>query len=188
MIKRIEIAINASDKNNTQAIKKELQLKLGKSTNITGFSIAKRSLDARQANVLYRMHVDVWMDETPSETNFQVFEFKNVEFCEPIIIVGSGPAGLFAALKAIELGRKPIIIERGKAIEERKKDVALLNRGQILSENSNWCFGEGGAGTYTDGKLYTRASKRGNVNQVLKTFVQFGAHPDILIDAHAHIG
>lgn len=188
MIKRIEIAINASDKNNTQAIKKELQLKLGKSTNITGFSVAKRSLDARQANVLYRMHVDVWMDETPSETNFQVFEFKNVEFCEPIIIVGSGPAGLFAALKAIELGRKPIIIERGKAIEERKKDVALLNRGQILSENSNWCFGEGGAGTYTDGKLYTRASKRGNVNQVLKTFVQFGAHPDILIDAHAHIG
>ncbi|MDD4576413.1 MAG: FAD-binding protein [Bacteroidales bacterium] len=188
MIKRVEIAINASDKNNKQAIKKALLLKLGKSTHITGFFIVKRSLDARQANVLYRMHVDVWVDEKPSETNRPAFDSKNVESCKPIIIVGSGPAGLFAALKAIELGRKPILIERGKAIEERKKDVALLNRGQVLSENSNWCFGEGGAGTYTDGKLYTRASKRGNVNHVLQTFVQFGAHPDILIDAHPHIG
>ncbi len=188
MIKRVEIAVRATERENAEAIKRAIHSKIGKSNNITGFSVVKRSLDARQSNVLYRLYVDVWIDEVPNKDNSIPFKFNNVAFSEPLVIVGSGPAGLFAALKSIEAGFKPIIVERGKSVENRKKDVALLNRGQVLSENSNWCFGEGGAGTFTDGKLYTRASKRGDVYQVLKTFVQFGAHPDILIDSHAHIG
>ena len=188
MEKRIEIVVSPSEVKNNDSIRKLIQQKIGKSNSSFGYSIAKRSLDARQSNVVYRLHVDVWINEEPPESTPIAFHYNNVKSADPIIIVGSGPAGLFSALKAIEMGRKPIVLERGKSVEARKKDVALLNRAQVLSENSNWCFGEGGAGTYTDGKLYTRASKRGDVNKVLKTFVQFGANPDILIDAHAHIG
>src|SRR6202008_2719132 len=114
--------------------------------------------------------------------------YSNVSNAKPVIIVGAGPAGLFAALQCIELGLKPIILERGKDVKQRRRDLANINKQGLVNPESNYCFGEGGAGTYSDGKLYTRSTKRGDVNQVLKTFVAHGAEEDILIDARPHIG
>lgn len=114
--------------------------------------------------------------------------YQDCHNCPAVIIVGAGPAGLFAAMRALELGLKPIILERGKPVEERRPDIALLAKTQNVDPNSNWCFGEGGAGTYSDGKLYTRSNKRGNIQEVLHRFIEHGADPSIAIDAHAHIG
>ncbi len=189
MIQRVEISLLPSKIEDNQAIFNALQKKISSKQNITGFEIIKRSLDARQSVIIYRLIVDVWLDETKPDSVFQhAFQKKNVENNDSVVIIGTGPAGLFAALQLIERGFKPILLERGKSVEERKKDVAKLNRGVELNQNSNWCFGEGGAGTYTDGKLYTRSNKRGDITKILRTFVQFGASPDIMIDAHPHIG
>ena len=150
------------------------------------FRIVRRSIDCRRRNVLYHCTVEVG-DRSP-----EVFEsFKDLSGSlnsKVIVIVGAGPAGLFAALKALQLGMKPVIVERGKPVEERKKDIVNLVRSKEVNPDSNWCFGEGGAGTYSDGKLYTRSTKRGDVSEVLRLFVEHGADPDIMVDVHAHIG
>lgn len=150
--------------------------------------IVKRSLDSRRGQVKYSATIQVY--NTNEEYIPEDFSspYKEASPQEPIIIVGAGPAGLFAALKALEYGMKPIILERGKPVEERKRDIALLGREGVVNPDSNWCFGEGGAGTFSDGKLYTRSTKRGNVGEVLRKFVEHGADPSIMIDAHAHIG
>ncbi|UOE50562.1 FAD-binding protein [Mucilaginibacter sp. SMC90] len=155
--------------------------------NITALKILKRSIDARGRRVVYRMQVRVFMQEAYQPEVFTV-NYPNVQFGRPVIIVGAGPAGLFAALQCIELGLKPIVIERGKDVKQRRRDLANINKQGLVNPESNYCFGEGGAGTYSDGKLYTRSTKRGDVNQVLKMFVAHGAAEDILIDARPHIG
>ncbi|MDB5148155.1 MAG: FAD-dependent oxidoreductase, partial [Mucilaginibacter sp.] len=155
--------------------------------NITALKIIKRSIDARGRRVVYRMQVKVFMQEAYQPEIFTV-DYPNVQFGRPVIIVGAGPAGLFAALQCIELGLKPVVIERGKDVKQRRRDLANINKQGLVNPESNYCFGEGGAGTYSDGKLYTRSTKRGDVNQVLKMFVAHGAAEDILIDARPHIG
>ena len=128
------------------------------------------------------------MNEMPSEPEYQSIEYKDVSAGKPVIVVGAGPGGLFAALRLIELGLRPIIVERGKDVRERKKDIALISREHKVNGESNYSFGEGGAGAYSDGKLYTRSKKRGSVDKILNIFCQFGASPSILADAHPHIG
>ncbi|MEO6150145.1 MAG: FAD-dependent oxidoreductase [Mucilaginibacter sp.] len=154
---------------------------------ISAVKILKRSIDARGRKVVYRMQVEVFIDE-PYQPEHYTVNYSNVSSAKQVIIVGAGPAGLFAALQCIESGVKPIIIERGKDVKQRRRDLANINKEGIVNPESNYCFGEGGAGTYSDGKLYTRSTKRGNVNQVLKAFVAHGATEDILVDARPHIG
>ena len=150
----------------------------------------KQSLDARQLHVKVNLTVMVVMKDEPIPVieDADRFLLQNVEKSDEVHIVGSGPAGLFAALQLIELGKKPIIIERGKKIEDRKVDVAELNSKGILNKDSNWCYGEGGAGTFTDGKLYTRSTKRGNINKIINTLIEYGADPEIKYSSHPHIG
>ena len=147
--------------------------------------VVRRSIDCRRRNVLYHCTVEVGsVSSQASQTCYASLKDDALS----LVIVGAGPAGLFAALRAIELGMRPIIIERGKPVEERKRDIVQITRAGIVNPDSNWCFGEGGAGTYSDGKLYTRSTKRGDVNYVLQRFVDHGADPDIMVDVHAHIG
>ncbi|MEZ4914481.1 MAG: FAD-binding protein [Chitinophagales bacterium] len=152
--------------------------------------ILKRSIDARKAPVKIQLRVAVYAsDEISAQAaSLQIPQLQNVRNAPEIGIIGAGPAGLFAALQLIHLGYKPIVIERGKDVRERRRDLAQLNKAQIVNPNSNYCFGEGGAGTYSDGKLYTRSHKRGSIQQILDTFIHFGASPDIAVDAHPHIG
>ena len=137
--------------------------------------------------MVYWVKFQVFIDEAPMVEIFSK-AYPNVTDKTPVLIVGAGPAGLFAALRCIELGLKPVIIERGKDVKQRRRDLAAINKEGIINPESNYCFGEGGAGTYSDGKLYTRSNKRGDVNEVLKTFVAHGATEDILVDARPHIG
>ena len=161
--------------------------KLGvKPSDITKILPIRRSIDARR-NPVYRIFVDVYIGEAPVE-NKPAYFYNPVDKKKKVIIVGFGSAGMFAALHLIELGIMPIILERGKDVQKRRRDLRSLIREQIVNPDSNYCFGEGGAGTYSDGKLYTRAVKRGNVSKILEIFVQHGAQPDILIDTHPHIG
>ena len=156
-------------------------------TNITHVEVLRRSLDSRRGRICYHTTVDVYCDEDHVAPDYRG-TYQDCHNKPAVIIVGAGPAGLFAALRALELGLKPIIIERGKPVEERRPDIALMAKTQAVDPNSNWCFGEGGAGTYSDGKLYTRSNKRGNIQEVLHRFIEHGADPSITIDAHAHIG
>lgn len=155
---------------------------------IKGFIIKRQSVDARSKTVKFQLQVSVFIDEPVKEPEPFVPAWQNVASKKSVVIVGAGPAGLFAALRLIELGYKPIVIERGKDVRSRRRDLAAMNKNGIVNPESNYCFGEGGAGTYSDGKLYTRSTKRGDVKRILNLFVHFGAAPHILIEAHPHIG
>lgn len=155
---------------------------------ITEIRIRRRSIDARQRMIFVNLTLDVFLYEAPSEPEFAKIEYGNVEHAKPVVVVGAGPGGLFAALRLIELGLRPIVLERGKNVRERKKDIARISREHLVDSESNYSFGEGGAGAYSDGKLYTRSKKRGNVEKILQVFCQHGAKTDILCDAHPHIG
>lgn len=156
--------------------------------NVTGFHIRRRSIDARKHPVMIQLYIDAWANEAAPVRQTPHFSFRNVSSSTPVIIVGAGPGGLFAALRLIELGIKPVIIERGKEVSERKKDMALLNRNNPVNPESNYAFGEGGAGAFSDGKLYTRSKKRGDFDRFLEVLHFHGANENILIDAHPHIG
>lgn len=155
---------------------------------INAIRILKRSIDARQRTIYVNLTIRVFVNETPSEEEFERTDYPNVEGRPAVIVVGAGPGGLFAALKLIELGLRPIVVERGKNVRERKEDLARISREHKVDAESNYSFGEGGAGAYSDGKLYTRSKKRGSVEKILNVFCQHGASPTILSDAHPHIG
>jgi len=150
--------------------------------------VLRRSIDARQRNIVVNLKVRVYVNEEPQDDGFLPIDYPNVEGRPQVIVVGAGPGGLFAALKLIELGLRPIVLERGKDVHERKRDLAAIARTQTVDGESNYCFGEGGAGAYSDGKLFTRSKKRGDVEKILRVFCQHGASTNILADAHPHIG
>ena len=187
MQKEIEITL-APHKNDIENI-----MRISASTlkinieRIQDIKVLKRSIDARKTKPFYRLRLTVFIDEKAPENEFAP-NFKEGELGEQVIIVGAGPAGLFAGIRALELGLKPIIVDRGKDVKNRRRDLAAINKEHIVNPESNYCFGEGGAGTYSDGKLYTRSKKRGDVKKILETLVAFGADVDILADAHPHIG
>lgn len=159
------------------------------SSSITGFHILKRSIDARSKQPFIILTLQVFINEPFQERQKIKIDFPDVsQSAKKTIIIGAGPAGLFAALKCLEENIQPILLERGKDVRARRRDLAMLNKEGIINTESNYCFGEGGAGTYSDGKLYTRSNKRGDVNRILNLFVQFGAEENILFDAHPHIG
>ena len=155
---------------------------------IYGIRIIKRSIDARQRQIFVNLKVRAYINEQPHDDEYVRTVYQNVEGRPQVIVVGAGPGGLFAALRLIELGLRPIVLERGKDVHERKKDLAMITKTQKVDAESNYCFGEGGAGAYSDGKLYTRSKKRGNTEKILNVFCQHGASTAILADAHPHIG
>ena len=164
------------------------QIKVGVS-DIQQVVVLKRSIDARQKAIKINLKVVIYLQgESFQESSIALPDYPNVANKQEVIVIGAGPAGLFAALQLIELGLKPIVVERGKDVRGRRRDLKAINRDHIVNEDSNYCFGEGGAGTYSDGKLYTRSKKRGDVTRILELLVGFGATPDILVDAHPHIG
>ncbi|MEO6681513.1 MAG: FAD-dependent protein, partial [Ginsengibacter sp.] len=160
-----------------------------KLSDITGYTILKKSIDARSKNIWIILTVNAFINEPFQKKEVTSFHFRDVSNAQKkVLIIGGGPAGIFAALQLIELGIKPILIERGKDVRSRRRDLARLNKEGIINPESNYCYGEGGAGTYSDGKLYTRSTKRGNIDRILNLFVHFGAPERILSDAHPHIG
>lgn len=159
-----------------------------RANDITAVRILKRSIDARQRTIFVNLTVRVYVNEIPEKLEYVPTIYNNVEGCPQVVVVGAGPGGLFAALRLIELGLRPVVIERGKDVRERKKDLARIGREQRVDSESNYSFGEGGAGAYSDGKLYTRSKKRGNTEKILNVFCQHGASVSILVDAHPHIG
>ncbi len=188
MIKETELTIYPNKLNYTDIYRKLASKKLGvNEKEINAVKVLRRSIDARSKHPVYKVKVSVYINEEPKELNKEI-RFNHVNNNKRIIIIGSGPAGLFAALRLLELGIKPVVLERGKDVRERRKDIKLIQQNGIVNSNSNYCFGEGGAGTYSDGKLYTRSTKRGSVKRILNLLVQHGAQKEILIDAHPHIG
>ncbi|MCK6650230.1 MAG: FAD-binding protein, partial [Bacteroidia bacterium] len=185
----INLVLSPEDAANDAVIKRILSRQLNTTLeSFTHFRILKRSIDARSRNIKVNLKVEVFLNEpAPAPINYKI-NYPDVHSKPPVIVVGAGPAGLYAALELIECGFKPIVLERGKDVKSRRRDLAAINKEHIVNANSNYCFGEGGAGTYSDGKLYTRSTKRGDVNKVLEIFVAHGADENILVEAHPHIG
>lgn len=155
---------------------------------INSVRVLKKSIDARQRTIFVNLKIRAYINEVPQDDEYEHTEYQNVEDRPQVVVVGEGPGGLFASLRLIELGLRPVVLERGKDVRERKMDLAQITKTQKVDPESNYCFGEGGAGAYSDGKLYTRSKKRGNVNKILNVFCQHGASTSILADAHPHIG
>jgi len=186
MTRELSLRILPQEAYNEQSIMAYLQQKEG--IKAQAIRVLKRSIDARQRTIYVNLTVRIYVDEEPEELLYTPVEYHDVSDRPEVIVVGAGPGGLFAALRLIELGLRPIVIERGKDVHERKKDLARIRPEQCVDPESNYSFGEGGAGAYSDGKLYTRSKKRGNSDRILNIFVQHGASPNILVDAHPHIG
>lgn len=189
MIKTITIKLKPAEAAHEHSVQAAIAAELGvPSKNISGYNLQKRSIDARARQPYILLQVEIFINEAIQEPVAFDPQLQNVTKAPHVVIIGAGPAGIFAALKLITLGYKPIILERGKDVRTRRRDLAAINKQGVVDPESNYCFGEGGAGTYSDGKLYTRSTKRGNVQRILQLFVHFGADPDISIDAHPHIG
>ena len=188
MIKRVEIKISPKLVLSKGEIKNKISNTFNiKKSRINHIEIIKKSIDARSKNIKYNLIIDIYIDEKFIEKT-KIIRYKNVHNSKEVFIIGAGPAGLFAALKLIERGIKPIIFERGKKIRDRRRDIAQLTNNHIVNVDSNYCFGEGGAGTFSDGKLYTRSKKKGDIMNILDILIQHGADKNIKIDAHPHIG
>lgn len=189
MIHEYQLRVLPEQAANEQSLKQYIGKEKGIDIRtIHAIRVLKRSIDARQRTIFINLKVRVFVNEEPAEAEFIPTEYKDVSGKPAVIVVGAGPGGLFAALKLIELGFRPIVVERGKNVRDRKEDLARISREHKVDSESNYSFGEGGAGAYSDGKLYTRSKKRGNVDKILNVFCQHGASTSILIDAHPHIG
>jgi uncharacterized FAD-dependent dehydrogenase len=189
MIQEYQIRVQPQVAANEQALRSWLADEYGFDVRtITAVRILRRSIDARQRTIFVNLKVRVFINEQPQDDEYQHTEYPDVTGRPQVIVVGAGPGGLFAALHLIELGLRPIVLERGKDVRERKKDLAQIAKTQKVDAESNYCFGEGGAGAYSDGKLYTRSKKRGSIEKILNVFCQHGASTNILADAHPHIG
>lgn len=193
MITEVMITVLHDDEKNKNLIEKLILKELAKKNVSAGKKhipvFVKKSIDARHGQLKYHLRYKVFIDEEPGEVKTSALpEWKNADGKKTVIIVGSGPAGLFGALKLLEKGIKPVIVERGERTSDRKKSIAKISTQDLVDSDSNYCFGEGGAGTFSDGKLYTRSNKRGDISKILQIFVRFGADEKILTDAHPHIG
>ena len=189
MIKEIQLRVNLVEerKENIRLYKASKQLGVTK-TEISAVKVLRKSIDARKKDIIFNYKVAVYINENIPEKSDYIFEYKDVSKAKEIHIIGFGPAGMYAALRCIELGYKPVVLERGKNVQDRRRDLKAINQDHFVNEDSNYCFGEGGAGTYSDGKLYTRSLKRGDVRRIFENLVYHGATEQILVDAHPHIG
>ncbi len=189
MIKDLQLRITIQEEKQPDILVKKSAEWLGISENkITGVKVLRKSIDARKKLIVFNYKIAVYINEPLPESSEYSFDYKDVSNEKPIHIIGFGPAGMYAALRCIELGFKPIVLERGKNVQDRRRDLKAINQDHIVNEDSNYCFGEGGAGTYSDGKLYTRSLKRGDVRRIFENLVFHGATDQILVDAHPHIG
>lgn len=182
---RVHPSIAAQDRELRRYIVRELGID---ARSLSDFRIRKRSIDARQRTVFVNLTMDIYINEPAPQAYFEPIFYPDVSEAPRVVVVGAGPGGLFAALHLIECGLCPVVLERGKDVHERRKDIARISREHLVDSESNYSFGEGGAGAYSDGKLYTRSKKRGSVEKILRVFCQHGASTDILYDAHPHIG
>ncbi len=189
MVKEIQLRIKLKEeKIENILIKKAARVLKVDSKEITGIKVLRKSIDARKETIVFNYKVAVYIRQKLPESSTYSFQYKDVSSAKEIHIIGFGPAGMYAALRCIELGFKPIVLERGKNVQDRRRDLKAINQDHFVNEDSNYCFGEGGAGTYSDGKLYTRSLKRGDVRRIFENLVYHGATEQILIDAHPHIG
>ncbi|WBX77222.1 FAD-dependent oxidoreductase [Tenacibaculum ovolyticum] len=189
MVKELQLRVNLIEEKKEDILKKKASKKLDIAlSTITAIKVLRKSIDARKKDIIFNYKVAVYINEPLPNTPDYIFEYKDVSKAKKIHIIGFGPAGMYAALRCIELGYKPIVLERGKNVQDRRRDLRAINQEHFVNEDSNYCFGEGGAGTYSDGKLYTRSLKRGDVRRIFENLVYHGAADDILIDAHPHIG
>jgi uncharacterized FAD-dependent dehydrogenase len=189
MIKQLQLRITLHEERQSDILVYKASKSLGvKKEDITAVKVLRKSIDARKKLIILNYKVEVYINEQPSEDPAYTFDYKDVSNGKPIHIIGFGPAGMWAALRCIELGFKPIVLERGKNVQDRRRDLKAINQDHFVNEDSNYCFGEGGAGTYSDGKLYTRSLKRGDVRKIFENLVYHGATDQILVDAHPHIG
>jgi len=187
MVRNIQLRVSLKEEGQL-GLKAKTAKYLGVSEDTIEIKIERKSIDARKPNIYFNYKLEVYINEPmPTAKNYS-FEYKDVSSAKPIHIIGFGPAGMWAALRCLELGYKPIVLERGKDVQERRRDLKAINQDHKVNPDSNYCFGEGGAGTYSDGKLYTRSLKRGDVRRVFESLVFHGATEEILIDAHPHIG
>lgn len=189
MIKELQLRLSPEEAADERSLKEVVSRETGEPTEeVRAVRVVKRSIDARQRTIYINVKLRAFIREEPEESEFSSVEYQDVSKGKQVVVVGAGPGGLFAALRLIELGCRPVVIERGKDVHERKKDIALISREQKVDGESNYSFGEGGAGAFSDGKLYTRSKKRGSVDKILNVFCQHGADTAILADAHPHIG
>ena len=187
MSKILNLTLNPEQAAFDEAIHEAIQKETNRTIEFSKWKIVKKSIDARKREVKIQLRIRIFENKEKADSKIKK-NYKNVSNCEEVIIIGAGPAGLFAALTLLENGKKPIILERGKNVRDRRRDIADINKKHIVNSESNYCFGEGGAGTYSDGKLYTRSKKRGSIIDILETLVYHGAKEDILIEAQPHIG
>ena len=187
MIRNIQLRVSLKEESKVGLLGKTAAY-IGVSDKEIQIKVLRKSIDARKPSIYFNYKLEVYINEPlPTEKNY-IFDYKDVSKAKPVHIVGFGPAGIWAALRCLELGYKPIVIERGKNVQDRRRDLKAINQDHIVGEDSNYCFGEGGAGTYSDGKLYTRSLKRGDVRRIFESLVHHGASEEILVDAHPHIG
>ncbi|XRE43854.1 NAD(FAD)-utilizing dehydrogenase [Tenacibaculum discolor] len=189
MVKELQLRVNLVEERKDNILQLKAAKKLGiPIADITSVKVLRKSIDARKKEVIFNYKVAVYINEPQPDTPDYIFEYQDVSNAKEIHIVGFGPAGMYAALRCIELGYKPIVLERGKNVQDRRRDLRAINQFHEVNPDSNYCFGEGGAGTYSDGKLYTRSLKRGDVRKIFENLVYHGATDQILVDAHPHIG
>lgn len=189
MIKELQLRVNLIEERKEDILLFKAAKKLDIAKNeINAVKVLRKSIDARKKDIIFNYKVAVYINENIPEKSDYTFEYKDVSNAKEVHIIGFGPAGMYAALRCIELGFKPIVLERGKNVQDRRRDLRAINQEHFVNEDSNYCFGEGGAGTYSDGKLYTRSLKRGDVRRIFENLVFHGATDQILVDAHPHIG
>ena len=189
MIKDLQLRVNLIEELTENILLHKAAKQLGvDASEISAVKVIRKSIDARKKEIFFNYKVAAYINEQIPEKSDYIFDYKDVSKAKEVHIIGFGPAGMYAALRCIELGYKPVILERGKNVQNRRRDIKAINRDHIVDEDSNYCFGEGGAGTYSDGKLYTRSLKRGDVRRIFENLVFHGATEQILVDAHPHIG